>query len=45
MTGLRWSRRTTTAIAEELSALGLSVSPNTAARLLHQMRYSLRLNH
>jgi hypothetical protein len=45
MTGLRWSRRTTTTISEELAALGISVSPNTVARLLHQMGYSLRVNH
>jgi Rhodopirellula transposase DDE domain len=45
MTGLRWSRRTTTTIAEELSKLSISVSPNTVARLLHQMGYSLRVNH
>ena len=25
--------------------LGLAVSPNTVARLLHQMGYSLRVNH
>jgi Rhodopirellula transposase DDE domain len=42
---LRWSRRTTLTISEELVALGLSVSPNTVARLLHQMGYSLRVNH
>jgi hypothetical protein len=45
MTGLRWSRRTTTTITQELVALGISVSPNTVARLLHQMGYSLRVNH
>lgn len=45
MTGLRWSRRTTTRVAEELVGLGISVSPNTVARLLHQMGYSLRVNH
>jgi hypothetical protein len=45
ITGLRWSRRTTTTITEELAKLGLAVSPNTVARLLHQMGYSLRLNH
>jgi len=44
MTGWRWSRRTTTRLAEELVALGISVSANTVARLLHQMRYSLRVN-
>jgi hypothetical protein len=45
MTGLRWSRRTTTTIAEELAKLGIAVSSNTVARLLHDMGYSLRVNH
>ena len=44
MTGLRWSRRTTVTIAEELAQLGVSVSANTVARLLHQMGYSLHVN-
>lgn len=44
MTGLRWSRRTTTTIAEELAKLGIAVSPNTVARLLHGLGYSLRVN-
>lgn len=44
MTGLRWCRRTTVTIAAELAALGMVVSPNTVARLLHQMGYSLRVN-
>jgi hypothetical protein len=44
MTGLRWSRRTTYRIAEEFLQLGISISPNTVARLLHQMGYSLRVN-
>jgi hypothetical protein len=42
---LRWSRRTTTTISQELSPLGISASPNTVARLLHHMGYSLRVNH
>jgi hypothetical protein len=37
MTGLRWSRRTTTTIAQELAKLGIAFSPNTVARLLHDM--------
>jgi hypothetical protein len=45
MTGVRWSRRTTATIAEELGELGIAVSPNTVARLLHQLNYSLRVNH
>jgi hypothetical protein len=45
ITGLRWSRRTTIRISEELGALGIPVCPNTVARLLDQMGYSLRVNH
>jgi hypothetical protein len=37
MTGLRWSRRTTSRIAEQLGQLGISVSPHTVARLLREM--------
>jgi hypothetical protein len=44
MTGLRWSRRTTTRIADALREMDVSVCPNTVARLLHQMDYSLRVN-
>lgn len=44
MTGLRWSRRTTPRVAQELAQLGAPISPNTVARLLHQMGYSLRVN-
>jgi hypothetical protein len=44
MTGLRWSRRTTENIAAALTALNIRVSANTVARLLHEMRYSLRVN-
>jgi hypothetical protein len=42
---LRWSRRTTTTVSQQLAACGISVSPNTVARLLHRMGYSLRVNH
>src|ERR1017187_1612732 len=41
ITGLKWSRRTTEKIAMALGDFGVSVSPNTVARLLHQMGYSL----
>jgi hypothetical protein len=44
ITGLKWSRRTTDKIAELLHVQGFTVSPNTVARLLHSMDYSLRLN-
>jgi hypothetical protein len=45
MTGLKWTRRTTEKIAAELSELGIDVSPNTVAKLLKQMGFSLRVNH
>jgi len=45
MGGLKWTRRTTEKIAEELAALGIDVSAKTVARLLKQMGFSLRVNH
>jgi len=45
MTGLKWTRKTTAKIAEELRRLGIDVGPRTVARLLKQMGYSLRVNH
>lgn len=45
MTGLKWTRRTTEKIAEQLCRLNLRICPNTVARLLKQMGYSLRVNH
>ena len=45
MTGLKWSRRTTDKIAALLAGSGILVSSNTVGRLLHQMGYSLRVNH
>ena len=44
ITGLKWSRRTTRKIAEQLATLGISVSKNTVGRLLKQMKYKLRVN-
>src|SRR5262249_51254180 len=45
ITGLKWSRRTTGKVALSLCDFGITISPNTVARLLHQMGYSLRVNH
>lgn len=45
LTALKWTRRTTEKIAEELGNLGINVSPSTVARLLKQMGFSLRVNH
>jgi len=37
ITGVKWSRRTTRKIAEQLAALGIAVSKNTVGRLLKNM--------
>jgi hypothetical protein len=44
ITGVKWSRRTTRKIAEQLATWGIAVSKNTVGRLLKQMDYKLRLN-
>ena len=45
MSGLKWTRRTTTKIASELRELGIEVSDRTVAALLKKMGFSLRVNH
>ena len=45
VSGLKWTRRTTVKVAEELCKLGINVCPQTVARLLKAMGYSLRVNH
>ncbi len=45
MSGLKWTRRTTTKIAAELHELGIKVSDRTVAALLKKMGFSLRVNH
>ncbi len=42
---MRWTRKTPDKIAELLQQAGIPVSASTVARLLHQMHYSLRVNH
>ena len=44
MSGLKWSRKTTSQIAEQLNTLGIAVSSNTVGRLLKEMDYKLRVN-
>ena len=44
ITGVKWSRRTTRKIAEQLGTLGITVSKNTVGRLLKRMDYKLRVN-
>jgi hypothetical protein len=45
MTGIRWTRRTTEKIAQQLAALGIEVCANTVAKLLKELDYRLRVNH
>lgn len=45
ITGLKWTRRTTQKIADQLEALGIEVSAKTVAKLLKQTGFSLRVNH
>ncbi len=44
MSGLKWTKRTTRKIAEELATLNIQVSHATVAKLLRQMGFSLRAN-
>lgn len=44
ISGLKWTRKTTDKIAQQLKRLGIVVSRNTVGRLLRQMEYSLRTN-
>jgi hypothetical protein len=45
LTGLKWTRKTTRKISEELGKAGLCVSHTTVARLLEKLDYRLRVNH
>ena len=45
VSGLKWTHRTTAKLAHELRGLGIHVCPQTVARLLKAMGYSLRVNH
>ena len=44
MTGLKWTRKTREKIADELKAVGISVSPTTVGRLLRSLEFSLKCN-
>ena len=44
ISGLKWTRKTTAKIAAQLHRLRIRVSPRTVARLLHKLRFSLRVN-
>ena len=41
---MKWTRKTTEKIADVLQQIDIPVSPNTVARILYQMDFSLRVN-
>ena len=45
ISGLKWTRKTTDKIAEELKNMGIQINPNTVSKLLKEMGFSLRVNH
>ncbi|MDT5023749.1 MAG: Rhodopirellula transposase domain, partial [Micromonosporaceae bacterium] len=40
VTGVKWTRRTTEKIANELQRHGIDVCPNTVAKLLHELGFT-----
>ena len=44
VSGIKWTRRTTEKVAEELASAGIEVCPNTVAKLLKDLGYRLRVN-
>ncbi|MCP4309598.1 MAG: ISAzo13 family transposase [bacterium] len=45
ISGLKWTRRTTAKIAEELRCVGIEICPKTVAHLLKKMEFRLRVNY
>jgi transposase InsO family protein len=45
MQGLKWTRKTTRKVAQQLRRLNIRVSAKTVGRLLKEMGFSLRVNH
>lgn len=43
--GLKWTRKTTRKVAQQLRRLGIRISATTVGRLLKDMGFSLRVNH
>src|SRR6266567_473779 len=44
MSGIKWTRRTTSNISEQLATLGIAASKNTVGRLLKEIDFRLRVN-
>lgn len=44
MSGLKWTRKTTTKVSKELDSLGISVSKTTVGKILKKLNFSLKSN-
>jgi hypothetical protein len=44
VSGIKWTRRTTDKVADELRSAGIDICPNTVAKLLKGLGYRLRVN-
>ena len=44
MSGIKWTRRTTASVSEQLATSGIAASKNTVGRILKQMDFRLRVN-
>lgn len=44
MTGLKWTKKTTRKIAEQLRSIHINISPNKVGDILKELDYSLRVN-
>ena len=42
VSGIKWTRRTTEKVADELASAGIEVCPNTVGKLLKGLGYRLR---
>jgi len=45
ISGLKWTRKTTQKVADELRKFGTKVCANTVGRLLKKLKFSLKVNH
>ncbi len=45
VSGLKWTKKTTQKIADELKRFGNNICANTVGRLLKKLKFSLRVNH
>lgn len=45
ITGLKWTRKTTAKVSQELKRRGFEACARTVARLLKRLEYALRVNH